>query len=525
MRKHKKWLALFTLLCLLAGMTGCQQEEVEPSPVEAEAQRQEGESIVIATMSETPSLSPTGHNSVAGSYMNLLTYSTLFRLDEQMNPQPLLVEKYETVTDTQWEFTLHPEVKFHNGMEMTAADVKASLEWAKTFPEMRQYTDGIASVEVVGQLTFRIHTTTPYGTLLDDLCVHANAIVPKSLIDAGNDFNKNPVGSGPYVFTNWVLGDRLEFQAFSDYFLGEPAIRYMTWKIIPQGAARTIALEEGEVDFIVEVENKDAQRLRENPNVEVLEFQSTGPTWLMLNNEKPGLDNVWVRKAINCAIDKEEVIRQALDGMGTVAISQTPFNLPGHSEENADVYDPALAAQYLERSGVDPAGIQLSIICSSEAKRRAAQVIEEDLQAIGIQAHIESMDLATYLATTIEGNYTGAIGGYTASNMVSYMTSVLHSKSIGSTNKTRLRNEELDALIDQAAATVDEQAREELLRQASALANALCTQAPLYQPVELRAYNAGLGGVTINPSGILYFEEVYWKEGGRVSSAEPSESF
>ena len=67
----------------------------------------------------------------------------------------------------------------------------------------------------------------------------------------------------------------------------------------------------------------------------------------MLNNEKPGLDNVWVRKAINCAIDKEEVIRQALDGMGTVAISQTPFNLPGHSEENADVYYPALAAQYL----------------------------------------------------------------------------------------------------------------------------------------------------------------------------------
>lgn len=503
------------LVCFFAGLcAGCRQEgEIRPLP-EPAAKDEVGDvkdSIVIATMSETPSLSPTGHNSVAGSYMNLLTYSTLFRIDMQMLPAAHLCQTYENVSDTLWRFTLRPGVKFHDGTEMTAQDVKASLEWAKGFPEVKQYTDSVKTVEVVGEYTFEITTPEPSAVLLNDLAANANAVVPKHLIDNGNDFNKNPVGSGPYRFTNWVLGDRLEFEAFEDYFGGRPSISRMTWKIIPQGAERTSALEAGEVDFIVEVDTMDAQRLREDSGVEVMEFLSTGPNWLMLNNEYPGLDNVNVRKAINCAIDKEEVIRQALDGMGEVAVSQTPFNLPGASDENADPHSLQKARNYLARAGVSPASVQISIICSSEAKRRAAEVIQQDLGQIGIRCELEAMDLATYLATTTEGNYSAAIGGYTPSTMIGYMTSVLHSKSIGSTNRTRLNSPELDALIDQASVTVDQGAREELLRQASALANDLCTLAPLYQAVELRAYNSGLTGVEVNPSGRLYFEYVRWK--------------
>ena len=81
------------------------------------------DSIVIATMSEPPSLSPTGHSSVAGDYMNLLTYSTLFRLDMEMNPQPHLVEEYEAVNDTLWRFKLREGVQFHDGTTLTARDV------------------------------------------------------------------------------------------------------------------------------------------------------------------------------------------------------------------------------------------------------------------------------------------------------------------------------------------------------------------------------------------------------------------
>ena len=122
------------------------------------------------------------------------------------------------------------------------------------------------------------------------------------------------------------------------------------------------------------------------------------------------------------------------------------------------------------------------------------------------------MDLATYLSATAEGNYTGAIGGYSSSDMVSYVLGVFHSKSIGASNKTRLNDPEVDALIDQAAATIDNEARGKILEELTANLNIICSQAPLYQDTYLRAYNANLEGVTINAGGYIPFEEIRWKE-------------
>ena len=310
----------------------------------------------------------------------------------------------------------------------------------------------------------------------------------------------------------WNRGDSLVFEAFEDYFGGAPAIKHMTWKIIPEGSSRTIALEAGEVDFIVEVENMDADRLRENPDVEVIEYENTSVNWLMLNNEKPGLDNENVRHAINTAIDKESVITVALNGMGKPALSQMPMNFAGATEENADTYDAAKAQEWLDQSGVDPSTISLPIICSDDTKKRAGEVIQANLKEIGINATIENMDLATYLSATAEGDYTAAIGGYTSSSLLGYVVGVYHSSSINASNKTRLNNAEVDALIDKAKTTLNEEERIATLEELSALLNSICSQAPLYQPTTLRAYNSNLQGVEVSDSGYLYFENVSWAE-------------
>ncbi len=291
-----------------------------------------------------------------------------------------------------------------------------------------------------------------------------------------------------------------------------PSIKHMTWKIIPEGSSRTIALEAGEVDFVVEVEAMDAERIESNSDLTLLQHDSTNHMWMMLNNEKPGLDNVDVRRAINSVVNKENIVTVALNGMGVVSYSQTLSNLEGATEERSEKYDVEQAKKYMEQSGVDPSTIQLSIICSNDQKKRAAEVIQSDAATLGIDATIESMDLATYLSTTAEDNYTAAIGNYSASNMLSYLTGVYHSKSIGASNKTRLNNPEVDALIDQACATIDEAEREEVLRQCNTLINELCPQVPLFQDVHLRAYNANLEGVEINAAGFLYFNDVKWKE-------------
>ena len=470
------------------------------------------DSIVIATMGETPSLSPTEHNAVAGSYMNLLTYNTLFSSDMDMQPQPDLAESYENVDESTWHFKIREGVKFHNGDTMTVDDVVASLQWAQGFAEVNLYNKNFVSISKVDDSTVEIKTDGPDAMVLSNLCHHGNAIVPKKLIDEGHDFNEDPVGSGPYKLVEWKRGDSLTFEAFDDYFLGAPKIKNMTWKIIPEGSSRTIALEAGEVDFVVEVEAMDGDRLKENSDLTVIEYNSTNVTWLMLNNEKPGLDNEAVRHAINTAIDKDSVVTVAYNGMATPAVSQMPMNFEGATEENADTYDVEKAKEWLDQSGVDPASVKFSIICSDDTKKRAAEVIQANLKEIGINCEIESMDLATYLSATAEGDYTAAIGGYTSSDLLSYVVGVYHSSSINASNKTRLNNPEVDALIDQAKVTIDETQQVAIMEQLSAKLNEICSQAPLYQPLTMRAFNAGLQGVEVNDGGYLYFENVYWAE-------------
>ncbi|HJA35636.1 MAG TPA: ABC transporter substrate-binding protein [Firmicutes bacterium] len=508
MKKRTSRILSLLLLCTMALglLAGCSKSSGGSGSGSADK-----DTITVATMAETPSLGPYDHNATAGWLVNLLTYTSLLRLDDNLNPVPDLAESYEAVSDTCWEFKLRQDVKFHDGTQMTAADVKASLEYAKTFAEVSLFNDSIESVDVVDDYTVRINTKTPDASLLFNLTQHANAIVPKALIDSGNDFNTNPIGTGPYVWKEWKRGDQLEFEAFADYYLGEPAIKNVIWKIIPEGSSRTIALEAGEVDMVVDVESMDVDRIKENPDLATVEYTPTNVTWLMLNNEKPGLDNQNFRHAINSAIDKESVVTVALNNLGSVCETQVPNNLPGTSDANTDTYDLEKAKAYLEESGVDVSGMSFPIICSDDTKKRAGEVIQANLKEIGIEANIESMDLATYLSTVAEGNFVAAIGGYGMGDTISYLNGVYHSKSINGSNKSRLNNPEIDAMIDQASATIDQAQREALTEQICAKLNEICTQAPLYQPLTLRAFNADLQGVKVNPNGDCRVEDMSWK--------------
>ena len=507
-RKTRLLSLLLASVMTLALLSGCSKDTGSSSGNSGKGK----DSLVVATMSETPSMGPYDHNAVAGDYMNQLVYSSLFETDADLNPVPELVDTYENTSDTEWLFHLKQGVKFHDGSDLTSEDVVASITYAKTCPEVSLYNGSILSVEAVDDYTVKMTTDGPSATLLYDLCHHGNSIVPKELLDSGNDFNENPIGCGPYKFVDWKRGDQLEFTAFEDYYLGAPKIKNVIWKIIPEGSSRTIALEAGEVDMIMEVESMDVDRIKENPDLAVLEYTPANMNWIMLNNEVPGLDNQDFRHALNCAIDKESVVTVALNGLGTVGETQVPPNLPGTSTENTDSYDVEKAKEYVEKSGVDPSSIDFPIICSDDTKKRAAEVVQANLAEIGVTANIESMDLATYMSTVAEGNYVAAIGGYTMSDTITYLNGVYHSKSINAANKSRLNDPEIDALIDQATATADATEREAITSEICAKLNAICTQVPLYQPLNLRAYNANLENVEIDGAGDVRIENFSWKE-------------
>ena len=519
--RNRKWRALSLLLVLVmtAGILfGCNKTD-EGTKGSDEGQKggdtAKKDTIVIATMGEPPSMSPTDHNAIAANYMNALTFNQLTRMNEDMEMEGSLAEKYENTSDTEWLFHLRKGVKFHDGSEMTADDVVASITYAKTCPEINLYNGSVEKIEKVDDYTVKITTPGPSAILLMDLSHHGNAIVPKKLLDSGNNFSDNPIGTGPYVFKKWTRGDSVEFEMFDDYWDADhmPSIKHMIWKIIPEGSSRTIALEAGEVDFVVDVEAMDVDRLESDEGIQLDKVAATNHMWMMVNNEVPGLDNVDLRRAMNCAINKESIVTVALNGLGTPSYSMAPDNMPGATEENTLPFDPEQAKKYMEASGLNPADVHFSIICSNDTKKRAGEVIQSNLkEVLGIDCELESMDLATYLSITSEGDYTAAIGNYSSSDMTQYLIGVYHSKSVNASNKTRLSDPEVDALIDKASQTIDPDERAKVLQDCVALINELCPQVPLYQDMHMRAYKDDLGGVILYPGGQLFTYAMYWKD-------------
>ena len=517
MKKLAKLLSLLLALTMVFSFAACgttEEEETTKDPAgnDEEVKAEVKDTIIIATANEPPTLHPYDHNAVAANYMNGLTFNTLMSSNvETLDPEPDLAESVAALNDNLWEVKLRKGVKFHNGDEMKAEDVVASMEYAKTeySAQTSIYTNWWSELEIVDDYTVHIHTEVPCAKATVNLT--SIKVVPKKLIDEGNDFNTNPVGTGPYVFKNWTLGDSLTFEAFPDYWEGEAGIKNMTWRIIPEGSSRTIALEAGEIDVIIEVESNDGDRLANTEGITLLNRTGTGHNQLIINNSAYPFNNQDFRHGVNCAVDKEAVAQVALNGAGQGIWGQTPSVFSGYTEENMDKYDKELAQEYFDKCGMDVTTVSFSCICSDDIKRRAAEVIQANLAEFGITMNLESMDLATYLSAVSDGNFESAIGGYTTSTMMSFIEGKYLSADAGGNNKT-FKDEKLDEMYLAAVQILDEAERTAALEACVARLNEVCPAVPIYLVNQVRAYNSDLQGIELSAVGGLKWQYVTWAE-------------
>jgi len=471
-------------------------------------------SVIIASKNETPSIAPARHNAAAASFKNAMTHNGLFRVDyATLEPVPDLIESWRALSNVEFEFTLRPGIYFHNGDYMTAEDVVASLIYVKNYPDAAVFQRSIVAAEVIDTYTFTIYTETPNAMLFSDLTHQTNSIMPVSLINSGHDFTVDPVGSGPYAFVEWRFGDSLHFRAHNDYFdaARAPRIEEVVWRIIPEGASRTIALEMGEVDYIVEVAAPDIPRMQDNSEIELFMGMGTQHNGLYLNNENPMFADLNVRRALDMAIDKDSVVAVGMDGFAIPIWSQVPVNFAGASERGMNSFDPEGARALLAEAGVDPSTISFGIIASNDARVRMAEVMQANLADLGIHTHVVRMDLATFLDVTTTGDYEAAIANFTSSNLLSYMVGTLHMDSVGGSNRNRIAHSELSDLIDQAVAEVDESARLAIFEAATALANEQTPMVPLFQAMVVRAFNVNLGVPETSATGGLNVNMMYWR--------------
>lgn len=497
----KKLLGLLLAVTMIFGMVSLAGAEAK-------------DTLVVAAPDESANLSTTGHDALQTAYLNVLSYNGLMKLDYSMNPVPDLAESYEVSEDgCTWTFKLREGVKFHDGTECTAEDVVASMIAAQSEPNVANFTKDYTKVEATDKYVVTITTDGFNSNLLYSLANHANFVLPKALLESGHDFNAEPVGTGAYKFVKWNHGDSIEFVANEDYYGGAPAFKNLIWRFIPEGTTRSLELEGGGVDFVIDVDAANMAGIEGNDALKMIVVDSISLQFLNLNDTKGALQDINVRKAINCAINKQAVVQIAENGHAMVAYAQAPIGFSGATTEGCDTeYNVDKAKEYLAAWGGDPATIELSIICSNDAKVRAAQVIQSNLADIGINAQIERMDLATYLDVTAAGDHTAFIGGYTASSMVQYLMMNFHSSAIGAANKSRLNMPEVDALIEKAAAARTTEEMTEILVQVNTLINEQAPQVSLYQNQKLYASKAGVENVNVLPNGYFYVSEWTWAE-------------
>ena len=472
--------------------------------------------IIVAIGSDPPAIGPARHNALTGFYMTTMSFNGLFRIcAETLEPVPDLVANWRAVSDTVFEFTIHQGIRFHNGEVMTAEDVVASLYYVRTHPQAAVAHRSIVAKEVVDRYTVRIDTGEPNSMFFNDLANQANFIMPRSLIQAGNDFNVNPIGSGPFVFQEWVRGDMIVFTAFEDYFdrARAPRVASVTFRVIPEGFARTIALETGEIHYNVILQSSDITRMRANPNITTMLTPGAQHNILYLNNELPQFNTVYKRRAIGMAIDKEALALVAFDGFVDHTSVQGPTVFVGATEVGTYSFDPSGARALLAQHNINPATLGFQIIASTPPRAAMAQVVQANLADIGIPVTIIQQDVPTTQARLNAGEFEAAFMGFTQPTLLGYLRAKFHSSNIGTTNRSRVNNPELDRLIDQALAEViDENRRNALVSQALVLANQNAYQIPTHMAMLTRAWSADLvvpeHAATDFP---LYLNMVYWR--------------
>ena len=482
-----------------------------PAPVAPAPELARG--VIVVSASETPSITPARHGAVLAGHKNRMTHNGLFALCyTDLTPVPDLVADWRAVSDTVFEFTLHEGILFHNGDVMTAYDVAAAFEYNRTFPYSRAFHGSIANWEVVDRLTIRIDTGMPNAIFFDDLAHHGNFVHPRSLIEAGHDFTVNPVGSGPFVFEEWRRGEYLQFAAFEDYFdtNRSPQIAYIHWRIIPEGSSRTIALEIGEADYVLDVALPDVERLEANPNVTVVQRPGIMYQMFIMNNERAPFNNIYVRRAIDMAFDREAMVLASLDGFGIPIWTAFPPFFPGATTEGTRSFDPQGAIALLAEQGIDPATINFEMLVFDEQQRRRAEVAQSNLADIGMTTTISMIDFAAWTTLTQEDAFDSSFGNITLGSLPAFMRGTMSLGAIGANNRSRINNPELDYLINRAIATVDESARMTILHEASIMANEYVGHIGTNMNVVVRAFNARLDAPELGANGSMYANMLRW---------------
>jgi peptide/nickel transport system substrate-binding protein len=445
----------------------------KPFSCEASSVKGEKNRVVICISSPIVSLDPTNYRDRNTQIALKNMFDSLTTRDASMKVVPQLAESWRSLDDTTWEFKLRQGVKFHNGDDFTAEDVKFTLERVvkegalegKTSPR-KSLLGPLSRVKIIDDYTVQIETEKPWPIL--PLMLTLQEIVPKKHMEAvgSQGFQINPIGTGPFRFVRAEGGKVLILERFEDYYGGSPEIlpvqvaplKHLIFKTVLVKAEQIAMLKKGECDIITHVPPEAIRILQTTPGIKILTCRATRSYFAEINSIKPTFDNRRIRLAMNYAVDMHAVVDHILKGHGKV--------LPTIILPNAFAYNPSLepytcnpelAKKLLNDSGF-PEGRSITINCM-EKYRKFANIIAVCLTKVGIKSAVNVIDKDTERASMKNLNWDILVTSWGNSTLDPVGILVPKFKTGGRGNYSNYSNGEVDRLLSQADGSLDPQVR------------------------------------------------------------------
>ncbi len=471
------------------------------------------QTLVIAQGTDAVTLDP--HNSTDSPTATVLShiYETLYELTPEGEIVPHLATGAEMSEDgLTWTIMLRDDVVFHNGAPLTAEVVKGSMErfidpdLAFTFSFL---LNRIEAINVVDDHTVEFQLSSTFAPFLAHLTHNSTSIVhPDVVAEFGEDFAANPVGTGPFMFDSWQRGERLDLVRFDDYWGELPGVSGVRFLTVPEDTTRMALVETGEAHVAVRVPPQDVARIDANPMVTVENVSGLRTIYMYYNHLLEPFDDVRVRRALNYAVNKEEIAEFVFGG--AVRVSDAPIApaIFGYEAVGPYPYDPERARELLAEAGyADGLTIELwSPTGRYPQDIQVAQAIQGQLAEVGVTAEITSIDWAAYLVATAQPAETtevpmALLGWGTVTGDADYgLYALFHSSQAPNPNRAFYSNAVVDDLLDAARTAADPSLRQQLYADAQELIWADAPWLFLYSESQVVAVRDNVQGFIIHPT-------------------------
>lgn len=398
-----------------------------------------------------------------------------------------------------YTFQLRDDVYFHNGKLLTASDVVYTFERVMTEPYTSYLAVMIDSVEAPDDTTFVAHLSYPFADFLTMIGGIYFGICCEEAITSGEDFMYHPVGTGPYKLDgDYVPGQSFRFVYNENYYGEAPDIRQIDFRIQPNTNTAVISLQNGEVDFVPALTVNDISTVEADDGLTLYQAPSYTIHYVCFNKTSEPFSIQAVREAVNYAINKQDLLDGALNGIG--AIANAPLNSlqMGYNEDIPfNEYDPELAKAKLTEAGYpDGFSCRLMVNSNNAVSMKIAQIMQNELAQININVEVEQLEKATWSDNLDNVNFEMALGTLNWADTNNMVTYLYHSQ--GTFNWDHVySNPEMDAMIDEASRILDAGERTELYQRIVALGHEELPIICLLFPNEIVGANKNISGIEI----------------------------